>query len=233
MDKAESPPAGWRLALWLLVAAYAAVEASWLAHLAARIFYRFPLNYNEGWNVMFASNVLAGRPLYVPLDRFPLTPNNYPPLSYPIIGGLGWLSGDLLLTGRIVALFSSVIVGGLIFRIVDNVTGQKPAAFLAALLWLWLMLGLAPERLVMYDPQMLGHAFSLAALGLFSEWEDRLTARRVWLLAVLCCVALFIKHLLVVVPLVIALALFLSDQRSFRVFASAGCVAAAAMGFAS
>lgn len=229
MDKAESPPRGWTVALWTVIAVYAAAEAPLLIHLAARMFYRFPLNYNEGWNAMFAADVLAGRPLYVPLDRFPLTPNNYPPLSFPLIGGLGRLSGDLLLTGRIVALFSSALVGAAIYRIVANVTAQRPAGVLAALFWLWMMLGMAPERLVMYDPQMLGHAFALAALGLFSEWRGRLTARRVRLLALFCCVALFIKHLLVGAPLAIAAALFFGDRRGFKIFAAAGIAVAAAM----
>ena len=233
MDKAESPPAGWRIALWIIVAVYAALEAPFLVYLVVRIFYRLPLNYNEGWNVMFASNLLAGRPLYVPLDRFPLTPNNYPPLSFPIVGGLGWLSGDLLLTGRLVALVSSATVGFLVYRIVVDVTGQKPAGILAVLLWLWLMLDLTPERLVMYDPQMLGHAFSLGALGLFSEPQDGLTSRRVWLVALLCCIALFIKHLLVGVPLAVVASLFFSDRRSFRIFAGAGIAIAAVMGGAS
>jgi hypothetical protein len=226
-------PEKWRLALWGLIAIFAAIVLPFLLFLVARIFYRFPMDYNEGWNVMFTARLLAGGPLYVPLDDFPLTPMNYPPLSFAIIGGLSYFTGDILLTGRIVSLCSSLIVSLLIFRIIDNVTGQKSAATFCALFWLGLMTRLGGYRLVMHDPQLLAHAFSLAALCLFSEWRDALTPRRVCLLALLCCLALFVKHLVFVVPVVVAIALFSRDKKVFWTFALAGIVFSAIMAYAS
>jgi hypothetical protein len=191
------------------------------------------MNYNEGWNVMFTARLLAGGPLYVPLDDFPLTPMNYPPLSFAIIGGLSYFTGNILLTGRIVSLCSSLIASLLIFRIIDNVTGQKSAATFSALVWLGLMTRLGGYRLVMHDPQLMAHAFSLAALCLFSEWRDALTPRRICLIALLCCLALFVKHLVFVVPVVLAIALFFADKRAFLIFAAAGVVFSAIMAYGS
>ena len=225
-------PEQWRLALWGLITIHAAIVLPFLLFLVARIFYRFPMNYNEGWNVMFTARLLGGRPLYVPLDNFPLTPMNYPPLSFAIIGGLSYLTGDILLTGRIVSLCSFVIVSLLIFRIIDNLTGHKLAAAVGALFWIGLMTRLGGYRLVMHDPQLLAHAFSLAALCLFSEWRDALTPRRVCLLVLLCCLAVFVKHFIFVVPVVLAIALVFRDRRSLWVFALAGIACSASMAYA-
>jgi hypothetical protein len=86
------------------------------------------------------------------------------------------------------------------------------------------MARLAPTRLVMYDPQMLAHVFSIGALWLYSRWAGELTLRRAWILAASCCTGIFIKHLLVAVPATIAAALFQEDRRAFRHFAFGGFV---------
>jgi hypothetical protein len=232
MNDAKSHP-GWRINLWGLNGIVLALVFPLLLFLVVRILYRFPMSYNEGWNVMFTARLLAGGRLYVPLDDFPLTPMNYPPLSFLIIGGLSYFTGDILLTGRIVSLCSSLIVSLLIFRIIDNVTGQKSAAAFGALCWLGLMTRLAGYPVVMHDQQPLAHAFSLAALCLFSERRGALTPRRVCLLALLCCLALFVKHLVFVVPVVLAIALFFRDKKAFWTFALAGIVFSAVMAYAS
>lgn len=205
---------------------FAAAGAPLVLCLVARIFFRQPINYNEGWNVMFVSRLLSGGPLYGPIDSLPLTPMNYPPLSFFIIGALSRATGDILLTGRIVTVFSSALVALMIYRIVAKVTGTKPPAVFAALFWVALLAGIAPGRFVMYDPQMLAHVFSVAALWLFSEWRDVLNSRRIWLIALLFCLGIFTKHLLVAVPLSIAIALLIEDRGAFRRFA----VAAPAIG---
>ncbi len=213
-----------RIFLSSLTVIFAAALAPILLHLMASIFYRQPLNYNEGWNVYFVAKLLAGQPLYVPLDRFPLTPLNYPPLSFFIIGALSAWTGDILLTGRVVTLLSSVLVAAAIYGIVKNATGKIAAALFASLLWISLMARFAPARLVMYDPQMLAHAFSVGALWLYSRSRGELTVGRAWLLAAICCIGIFIKHLVVAVPATLAFALFLENRAAFRHFAAGGIV---------
>lgn len=213
-----------RIFVAFLNATFAAALSPILLYRIVSIFYRQPMSYNEGWNVFFVSKALAGMPLYVPLDRFPLTPLNYPPFSYFMIGALSALTGDILLTGRVVTLLSSIIVAWMIYGIVKNATGQSGAALFAALFWLCLMAQFAPARLVLYDPQMLAHVFSVGALFLYSRWRAELTSGRAWILAAVCCCGIFIKHLLVAVPAALAAALFLENRRAFGHFAFGGIV---------
>ncbi|HEX2386381.1 MAG TPA: hypothetical protein VHL99_07450, partial [Candidatus Binatia bacterium] len=229
MNPPVSTPARPRSVLAWLDVIFAAAVAPVVCCQIARIFFRQPINYNEGWNVMFVSRLLSGGPLYGPIDHLPLTPMNYPPLSFFIVGALSRATGDILLTGRLITVFSSAIVAVMIFRAVAKITGAKPAGFFAALFWYALMAGFAPGRLVMYDPQMLAHVFSVAALWLFTEWRDALIWRRIWLLALLCCLGVFTKHLIVAVPLAIAAALLMEDRSAFRRFAVAASTVGAAM----
>jgi Dolichyl-phosphate-mannose-protein mannosyltransferase len=217
-------PVAPRIFILFLNAIFAAALTPTVLYWIVSILYRQPMNGNEGWNVFFVSKLLSGQPLYVPLDRFPLTPLNYPPLSYFFIAGLSAFTGDILLTGRIVTLLSSAVVAAAIYGIVKNVTGHAAAAVFASLFWVCLMARFAPARLVMYDPQMLAHAFSAGALWLYSRWRGELTSRRIWIIAAACCVAVFIKHLLVAVPATLAAALFLDDRQAFRRLAFYGLV---------
>jgi hypothetical protein len=187
-----------------------------------RMGYLTPINYNEGWNVIHTSRFLAGQALYLPLTGLPLTPVNYPPLSFLIIGTLGYITGDLLLTGRVVSLISMLFIGYLIFQIVHNLTSQISAAFVGSFLWLALMVRMVPHYVGMYDPQLLAHVFSVGAFYLYSKWHNDLTVKRSSVLALVCCLALFIKHLLIAVPLTLGITLLLSNRRAFWIFFFAG-----------
>jgi hypothetical protein len=216
-----------RIFLSILNGIFAAALAPVVLYSITGIFYRQPLNYNEGWNVYFVAKVLAGQPLYIPLDSFPLTPLNYPPLSFFIVGALSALTGDILLTGRIVTLLSSALVAAAVYGIVKNATGKTAAGLFAGLFWICLMVRFAPARLVLYDPQMLAHAFSTGALWLYSRWRGEVTPGRAWLLAALCCIGIFVKHLVVAVPAALAVVLFLENRGAFRRFAAGGIVVSA------
>src|SRR5258706_11917705 len=57
-----------------------------LMALAYRSTLFIPINYNEGWNAFHAEAAAAGGRLYYPADA--LVTNNYPPLSFLIVGAL-------------------------------------------------------------------------------------------------------------------------------------------------
>ncbi len=59
-----------------------------------------PLDPNEGWNAAHALRAMAGQPLYPPPGA--LLVNNYPPLSFYVVGALGRISGDTIMAGRLV-----------------------------------------------------------------------------------------------------------------------------------
>jgi hypothetical protein len=69
------------------------------------------ISYNEGWNTYWRQATAASQRLY---DTPPgLTIENYPPLSFHLIGLLGRMTGDTNLAGRAVALLSLGLVCGL------------------------------------------------------------------------------------------------------------------------
>lgn len=216
-----------------LIAAFLFLVIPFVFYATVRIGYAPAIDYNEGFNVVHTSRFLSGEPLYLPVTDFPLTPVNYPPLSFLIIGGFSYFTGSILITGRVVALVSLLVVSYLIFKTVDNFTSEKHAALVAALLWLALVVHAAGHYVGMDDPQLLAHVFSVGALCLYSRWIDNLSAQKLCVLAFLCCIALFIKHLLIAVPISLAVALFITNRRAFWTFALAGIVICAAMLFGS
>src|SRR5579862_2788401 len=84
-----------------------AVAAGFAEPLLA-MFRRIPNDYNEGWNAFWADAAIHGRALYPAPDSD--IANNYPPLSFFIVGAVGYLVGDSLFAGRLVSLVSFVIV---------------------------------------------------------------------------------------------------------------------------
>ncbi len=177
--------------------------------------------------VIHTNRLLAGHSLYamphtMPFSGSSLTPVNYPPLSFVVVGALSYFTGSILLTGRLLSLLSFLFVAYLIYGIVLNLSLKKSAAVLGALLWLALMVQHAGHYVGTYDPQMLGHVFSLGSLYLYSKWIDELTPKKVSVLAFLCCVALFIKHFLIAVPAILAITLFFTNRKAFFIFAFTG-----------
>lgn len=188
-----------------------------------RVFYATPIDGNEGFMTIHTNRFLAGRSLYeVPSSGVLLTPENYPPLSFVVVGTLSYFTGSILLTGRLVSLLSFLFSAYLIYGIVLNLSFIRSAAVLGALLWIALMVQHAGHYVGTYDPQMFGHVFSLAALYLYSKWIDELTPKKVCALAFLCCWALFIKHLLIAVPITLAITLCVTNRKAFVIFDFAG-----------
>ena len=64
----------------------------------------YQLDYNEGWNAYWAQRAELGQPIYPPHDATLF--NNYPPLSFLLVGALGRLGLDVWIAGRIVAWLS-------------------------------------------------------------------------------------------------------------------------------
>ena len=216
-----------------LIAAFLVLILPFLLYDIIRMSYSFAINYNEGWNVIHTSRLLDGKPLYLPVNALPLAPVNYPPLSFLIIGTLSYFTGEILLTGRLLSLISLLLVSSLIFGTIANFTSSRSSALLGALLWLALTVQIGGSYVGMYDPQMLGHVFSLGAFYLYSKWIDEVTHQKICMLAFLCCCGLFIKHLLIVVPVALAITLFLTRKRAFWTFALAGILISSLMLFGS
>ena len=195
-----------------------------LAQAASLIFLHVPLDPNEGWNAYHTMAAMRGAALY-PQGAFV---NNYPPLSFYVVGAFG---GDPIVAGRIVALLSLFGVAGGIFVAARRMgagmdagtnadtrarAGMAAAAFGA----LWFVAGMLvfTDYVAMDDPQLLGHA--VAMVGLLLLLRGNAVGA-----ALAMTMALFVKHNLVALPLAALLWLALVDRRGALRFAATGIAA--------
>ena len=92
----------------LVLMALALVAASLLLRDGLMIAAHVPLDPNEGWNAYLDRAAISGGPLY-PQG---LMINNYPPLSFYIVGALSTITGDPIVAGRLVSLIAFFAVAG-------------------------------------------------------------------------------------------------------------------------
>jgi hypothetical protein len=176
-----------------------------------------PLDPNEGWNAYLAAAAMAGHPYP---DAHSYIVNNYPPLSFYLVGVVGRIIGDNIIAGRIVSLIAVFGVAAGIFQAARMMGCRAiPAAFASFLFMAWLIVG--SNYVGMNDPQMLGHALEIAALLLVLRHSPNDIAA-----AVLFAVAVFVKHNLVAMPIAVGLWLVIEDRARARRFIGAGFVSA-------
>lgn len=199
------------VALLLLIAAIPGLVIG-----LVRIPYSHPIHfaYNEGWNVIHTARLLHGELLYQPLDRFPLIPVNYPPLSFVVVGAVSRWSRSILSAGRAVAYLSFLGIGWLLYRIVADTGHSRIAAVIGALYWFGVVAQLGAIYLGYDDPQFLAMAISLTGFWLYWRWRDQFTWFRVGTIAVIVSLALFVKHVAITVPITITLCLLIEDRKT-------------------
>ena len=202
-------------AVWgalLLIAACAATRI-WLipAHVSA--------NPNEGWNAYQAAAALGAGRLYPPPGG--LTGDNYPPLSFYLVGWAGRVVGDPIVAGRLVALAAVLAVAAGIFRGVARFAGRAPsAASLGALVFLGFAATQYRGYLAMDDPQWLAHALMTAGLVVIlpDTPEARPGTGRTAIAALLMVAGGMVKHNLVAFPLATTLWLGMHHRRALAVW---------------
>lgn len=164
-----------------------------------RAFFDFEIDFNEGWNGYFQLRAVAGQPLYSGYP--PYFANNYPPLSFYLVGALGALLGDPILAGRLVSLAALAAIALACGHIVRAAGGGRWERLLAMATCVLLFAAFATDYLGMDDPQLLGQAFAAWALAVHLGGGP--SVRRTLLTAVLVAVSVMTKHNLVLVPLLI------------------------------
>ncbi len=165
---------------------------------------RVPLGYNEGWNAYLAARAvgLEGGPLYPPRDT--LVFNNYPPLSFYLVGALGrWATGDLIVAGRIVALASLLASAALLAACTARLGGGRRGAATAAALLLLYATTFFRGYAAVDEPQWLGHALMLAGLAILLRGgaDGPIPIGRLAAAALLMTMGGFVKHSLVGLPI--------------------------------
>jgi hypothetical protein len=222
---------------WLAAALLLGVVAFGMTGPLLAIGRYIPLDPNEGWNAYFADAAIKGGVLYPPADA--LITNNYPPLSFYIVGAVGRLTGDPIFAGRAIALLSLLFVAWSIYywlRIVhrpQNVaadlanrpSGQRAPAVIAALTFLAYAVTYARIYVAMDDPQWLAHALMMG--GLLVLWSGPDDTRRIVIGAVLMMAAGWTKHLLIPLPITVSLWLLWRSRPSFAKWAVSATIALA------
>jgi hypothetical protein len=170
-DKAEVPSSKESLSIvavsvWITLAILLAFSLLTLYCPLVRVFYRFQINYNEGWNVYVTQAAMQHHDLY-PVKHVPAPAVNYPFLSFYLVGFVSHLTGDYLWAGRLLSLLALLVSCVLVGLIVKKLTrGWGPALF-GGVFCLGLFCARVPNYVAIDDPQMLAHPFFLFGLWLY------------------------------------------------------------------
>jgi hypothetical protein len=211
----------WQIAVLALLAMYFMVWPLW------RLGFPIEIAQNEGWNAYHADAAMGAGPLYPATST--LIVNNYPPLSFFVVGGLAQVFGDALYVGRVLSLLAVAGLAVLIAGVIRQLGGGGAAAAVGAL-WFVAVMARSFTRFVgMNDPQLVGHVLMMGALNWFLVREARGKSPVPPILAM--AAAGFYKHNIAAVPLTALTWLALKDWRRAVVPFAAGA-AAAALGLA-
>jgi hypothetical protein len=179
------------LGVLVTVAAYFLIWPAWRA--------QFPLEIwpTESWSAYFQDAAGRLQPIYAPADA--LVSNNYPPLSFYVIGGLSRLLGDALFVGRALSLVALLVTATQIARAGLALGADWRSAAMAAAWFVALMAHHSLNYVGANDPQLAGQAIMAAGLAWFLRRErDGASCLAPLLVMVL---AGFWKHNIVAIPL--------------------------------
>jgi hypothetical protein len=190
-----------------------------LVHVASVSGLHLPFDPDEGWNAAFTQMVLTTGSPYPAAGSF-LT-NNYPPISFYVVAALTHFTGDAIVAGRCLALASLVAAAAEIHLVLRRMGCSVRASAFSAFLFI-AAVGLTSDYAGMDDPQMLGHAVSLAAL--LAIVREPQASRNVVIAAALFVLAFFIKHDLVILPVATAAWLALANRPLSYTFVASGIV---------
>jgi len=174
------------------------VIATWsFAWTVYRAFLNVEIQPNEGWNAYFADAAMGKMPLYPSADQ--LITNNYPPLSFYIVGLVGRFVGDPVLAGRLLSLVAVVAIATAIALSVRRLGGSGVGARISAAFFVATMSRFFMSYVGMNEPQLLSEAImTFGFLGfLIARSNDRGYVGPVLVMAF----AGFIKHNIIAMPL--------------------------------
>ena len=191
-----------QIALLALLVIYFCVWPLWRLPLPIEI------AQTEGWNAYHADTALrAAMALYPPQDT--LIVNNYPPLSFFLIGYLQPLFGDALYIGRVLSVLATLGAGALILRIVMQLGGSLTAGAIAGLWYVATMVRSFHHYIGADEPQIVALLIMLAGLTWFLARDN--AGKSVEPPILLMVVAGFYKHNVLAVPATVFLWLMLRD----------------------
>jgi hypothetical protein len=160
-----------------------------------RAFYPMEIDANESWNAYQADAALGAGPLYP--DPAALISNNYPPLSYYLIGLISRAGFDATYVGRALSIVAIGVIAICIGACIRRFNGSWPAATLGAVWFVGTMVRFADWYVGMNDP----HLLALAIMGVALVWYlYRDSSRAAEPVVLLMVIAGFFKHTLIAIP---------------------------------
>jgi dolichyl-phosphate-mannose-protein mannosyltransferase len=186
------------------------VIATWaFAWPVYRAFLNVEIQNNEGWNAYFADAAMGKMPLYPSADQ--LITNNYPPLSFYLVGLVGRVVGDPVLAGRLLSLAAVVAIATAIALCVRRLGGSGVAASISAAFFVATMSRFFMLYVGMNEPQLLSEA--VMAFGFLWFLIARSNNRGYVGAILVMALAGFVKHNIIAMPLTAFLWLGLHRRR--------------------
>lgn len=209
----------------LTVIALALFAAALFAYPVLRVGTVLEIDYNEGWNAWLQTKAMAGKPLYSTAN--PMFLNNYPPLSFYLVGMLGKLIGDMVLAGRLLSLLAVVVIAASAASVARSAGARPLDALLSGSAALAMLSGFATDYVGINDPQLLAQGFLCAGFALYVSQKHG--AARLPGVVLLFGAGLLCKHNVLALPLVTTAHLLWRGTKSERaVYMGSGVVLAAA-----
>ena len=203
----------WSLVLLTIIAA---TSMLWSIQ---RSFLGIMINSNEGWNAFFGDAAMGKMQLYPSPNQ--LITNNYPPLSFYIVGSLGKILGDTILAGRLLSLLAVGVISIFIAQIIkqlSSTSGKLVSSHQGRLIGVAYFIGTLTIFFKWYvganDPQLLAQAIMIIGFSLFIKAMEQ--DRNYWIAIFVMVIAGFFKHNIITMPLTIML--WLVIQKKWKVF---------------
>src|SRR5207237_9192333 len=199
------------------------VIAAWsFAWPVYRAFLNVEIENNEGWNAYFADAAMGKMPLYPSAHQ--LITNNYPPLSFYIVGLIGRFIGDPVLAGRLLSLVAVIAIATAIALSVRRLGGSGVAARISGEFCVSSMSRFFMPYVGMNEPQLLSEA--IMAFGFLWFLIARSNDRGYIGPVLVMVLAGFVKHNIIAMPVTVFLWLVLYRRREAMKYF---CVAAIAL----
>jgi len=191
----------------MTLALLAAVFGAWLVW---RMFLPLEINYNEAWNGWLAQAAMGRGPLYPDADA--LTVNNYPPLSFYIVGALAQvLHLSPVFVGRVGSLLGLAATSGAAAAIIAVLGGSRIAAALGGIWCLATIERVCQRQAALDEPTLLALAVMAWALVWLLVCSRR--GKRADAAILMMVVAGFIKHNLIAIPVASLAWLWIGEDR--------------------
>ena len=183
------------------VLALAGLAAVMFAYPVLRVGANFEIDYNEGWNLYLQGLVMKGISPYAGAGE--LFFNNYPPLSFYLVGFVGQLPGDTLLAGRLLSVLAMAAIAASCGLVVRASGGSRLDGVLSTATCAAMFAAFATDYVGVNDPQLLAQGF--LCVGFATYVSGRSTPARMATVALLFAAGLLCKHNVLALPLVVSI----------------------------